>query len=166
MHCSSVCAEAEQQCAHCRTDGGAVFSLALKILIFGHTDKSNTSFKSVKTLRLFVCTHNNNKTRFCKIMNCELERETLCIFALQTLKNISIQSEMSTFKWTYWNWKQIFLDYVIRVKHAYRRIHYCGDDESVSPTSSLKPKTKKTLVYQWIIKMLMQPPYCFSLTHS
>ncbi len=38
-------------------------------VIFGHTDKSNTSFESVKTLHLFVCTHNNNKTlRFCKIM--------------------------------------------------------------------------------------------------
>ncbi len=29
--------------------------------------------------------------------------------------------------------------------------HYCGDDESVSPTSSLKPKTKKALVYQEMI---------------
>ncbi len=37
--------------------------------IFAHTDKSNTSFKSVKTLRLFLCTQNNNKTLcFCKIM--------------------------------------------------------------------------------------------------
>ncbi len=41
-------------------------SLALKI--FG-TDKSNTSFQSVKTVRLFVGTHNNNETlRFCKII--------------------------------------------------------------------------------------------------
>ncbi len=39
-----------------------VRSLALKIsVIFGHTDKS-TSFESVKTLRLFVCTQNNNET--------------------------------------------------------------------------------------------------------
>uniref|UniRef100_A0A672RMC6 mitogen-activated protein kinase kinase kinase n=1 Tax=Sinocyclocheilus grahami TaxID=75366 RepID=A0A672RMC6_SINGR len=38
-------------------------------LIFAHTDKSNTSFTSVKTRRLFVCTRNNNKTLcFCKIM--------------------------------------------------------------------------------------------------
>ncbi len=42
---------------------------------------------------------------------------------------------------------------------------YDGDDESVLPSSSLKPKTKKALVYQ-IIKTLTQPPYCFSLTHS
>ncbi len=42
---------------------------------------------------------------------------------------------------------------------------YIMHDESVSPTSSLKPKTKKALVYQ-IIKMLMQPPYGLSLTHS
>ncbi len=35
-----------------------VRSLALKIsVIFGHT-----SFESVKTLRLFVCTQNNNQT--------------------------------------------------------------------------------------------------------
>ncbi len=40
-----------------------VRSLAPKIsVIFGHTDKSNTSFESVKTLRLFVCTQNNNET--------------------------------------------------------------------------------------------------------
>ncbi len=44
-----------------------VRSLALKIsVIFGHTDKSSlitvTSFESVKTLRLFVCTQNNNET--------------------------------------------------------------------------------------------------------
>ncbi len=46
-----------------------VCSHALKILRhFGHTEKSNTSFKSVKTLHLFVCTHNNNTTCFCKIM--------------------------------------------------------------------------------------------------
>ncbi len=29
-------------------------------------------------------------------------------------------------------------------------MNYCGDDESVSVTSSLKPKTKKALVYQII----------------
>jgi len=34
----------------------------------------------------------------------------------------------------------------------------------VLPSSSLKPKTIKALVYQ-IIKMLTQPPYCFYLTH-
>ncbi len=47
-----------------------VRSLAPKILRHvGHTDKNNTSFESVKTLHLFVCTHNNNKTlHFCKIM--------------------------------------------------------------------------------------------------
>ncbi len=42
-----------------------VRSLALKIsVILGHTDKiiHNTSFESVKTLRLFVCTQNNNET--------------------------------------------------------------------------------------------------------
>ncbi len=41
-----------------------VRSLALKIsVIFGHTDKSSLiSFESVKTLRLFVCTQNNNET--------------------------------------------------------------------------------------------------------
>ncbi len=41
-----------------------VRSLALKIsVILGHTDKiPNTSFESVKTLRLFVCTQNNNET--------------------------------------------------------------------------------------------------------
>ncbi len=43
--------------------------LALKILIiFGHIDKSNTYFESIKTLRLFLCTRNNNKPRFCEIM--------------------------------------------------------------------------------------------------
>ncbi len=44
-----------------------VRSLALKIsVIFGHTDKSSlihlSTFESVKTLRLFVCTQNNNET--------------------------------------------------------------------------------------------------------
>ncbi len=33
----------------------------LKYSNFGHTDKSNASFKYVNILRLFVCTHNNNK---------------------------------------------------------------------------------------------------------
>ncbi len=68
-----------------------VRSLALKtFVIFAHTDKSNTYFKYVKTLRLFVCTHNNNETLcFCKIKQtgcaysrlglCELEHETPCI---------------------------------------------------------------------------------------
>ncbi len=72
---------------------------------------------------------------------------------------------MSTFKLTNLNGKQIFSDYVIHMKQAHP-LAYCGDDESVSPNSSLKTKTKKALVYQQIIKLLMQPPYCFSLTHS
>ncbi len=67
-------------------------------VIFGHTDKSNTSFKSVKTLRLFVCTHNKNKLRFCKIMKANRMRFLpsrsvnlsaklhVDIFALQTLE--------------------------------------------------------------------------------
>ncbi len=76
-----------------------VCSLALKIfVIFAHTYKSNTSFKSLKTQRIFVCTHNNNEILcFCKIKQtgcaycrlglCELEHETPCIsFAIQTLK--------------------------------------------------------------------------------
>ncbi len=43
-------------------------SLALKILVvLGYTDMSKTSFKSVKTLGLFVCTSNKNKSRFCEI---------------------------------------------------------------------------------------------------
>ncbi len=119
-----------------------------------------------------MCTHNNNKTRFCKIMKANrmrfLPSQSLWTSArnfVYICKNISIKSEMSAFKWTNSNGKQIFSDYVICMKHAYRRIHYCDDDESVSPTSSLKPKTKKALVYQ-IIKMLMHSPYCFSLTHS
>ncbi len=82
--------------------------------------------------------------RFCKIMKanrmCFLPSQSLWIWArtsktlwrlaLQT--NISINSEMSTFNWTNSNGKQIFSDYVICMKHAYRRIHYCGDDKSVS----------------------------------
>ncbi len=55
-----------------------------------HTDKINTYFKYVKTLRLNLCTHNNNETLcFCKIKQtgcaysrlrlCELEHETACI---------------------------------------------------------------------------------------
>ncbi len=37
-------------------------------VICDHTDKSNTSFETVKGLLLFVCTHNINKTLwFCKI---------------------------------------------------------------------------------------------------
>ncbi len=45
--------------------------LALEILChFARTDKSNSYFEFVKTLRLFVWTHNNNKSLcFCKIMN-------------------------------------------------------------------------------------------------
>ncbi len=49
---------------------------------------------------------------------------------------------MSTLKLTNSN-RKIFSDYVICMKHAYRRVH-CGDDESVS----LKLKTMKALVYQ------------------
>ncbi len=146
-------------------------------LVFAHTDKSNTYFESVKTLRLFVCTHNNNKTLlFCKTMKANrmrfLPSPSLWTRArnsvhtcLTDMKNISIESEMFTFKWT--TLKTIFSDYVMCMKHAHMRVHYCADDESVSvsPTSSLNPKTKKAFVYQ-IIKMLMQPPYCFYLTHS
>ncbi len=104
--------------AHCRTDGGAGASLALKILRhFYHTDKSNTSFKSVKTLPLFVCTHNNNNN---KIMKANMTRflptrsqwtwarNSVYIFALQALKNISIESEMPTFKWTNSNGRQVY----------------------------------------------------------
>ncbi len=48
---------------------GQMEALLKYSLISAHTDKSNTSFKSIKTLRLFMCTHNNNKTlRFCKII--------------------------------------------------------------------------------------------------
>ncbi len=48
---------------------GQMEALLKYSLISAHTDKSNTSFKSIKTLRLFVCTHNNNKTLcFCKII--------------------------------------------------------------------------------------------------
>ncbi len=87
---------------------------------FYHTDKSNTSFKSVKTLRLFVCTHNNHKTCFCKIMKANMTRflptqsqwtwarNSVYIFALQELKNISIESEMPTFKWTNSNGRQVY----------------------------------------------------------
>ncbi len=41
-----------------------VRSLALKIsVIFGHTDKSSLiHLSNLKTLRLFVCTQNNNET--------------------------------------------------------------------------------------------------------
>lgn len=46
------------------------------------------------------------------------------------------------------------------MKHACRRILYWGDSESVSPTSSLKPKTKKAPIYQ-MIKVFMQPHYGF-----
>ncbi len=59
-------------------------------------------------------------------------------------KNISIDSEMSTIKLTNSNGKQIFSDYVIDNMHTG---NYCGDDESVPPTSSLKPKTMKALLY-------------------
>ncbi len=85
-----------------------VCSLALKIL---HNFWSNTSFKSVKTLRLFVCTHNNNKTwRFCKkneskqdalsavSVSVNLSAKLRLYLCLTDIKNISIESEMSTFK--------------------------------------------------------------------
>ncbi len=62
-------------------------------------------------------------------------------------------SPSSTFKWTNSNGKEIFSDYVIHMKHKCRRLHL------------LNRKHSKALVYQ-IIKMLMQSPYCFSLTHS
>ncbi len=135
-----------------------VQSLALKILC-----------KSVKTLHLFVCTHNNNKSLcFCKIMNgnrmgflpswslvnLSVKLETLCIGYLlyrherYTWYTIFIESEISTFKWLNSNVKQIFSNYIFCIKHPQRRIHYCVDDESVLLTSSLKPKTKKALEYQ------------------
>ncbi len=84
--------------------------LALKILvIFGHIDKSNTYFESIKTLRLFLCTHNNNKTRFCEIMKanrmCFLPSRSVNLSVkyrvylyLIVTKKLSIESEMSTFK--------------------------------------------------------------------
>ncbi len=86
-------------------------------------------------------------------------------------KYIYIESEVSTFKYTNSNEIQIFSDYVIRMKHAYRCINtmammsQCCRVHLTELLTSVKPKTKKALVYQ-IIKMLTQPPYCFSLTHS
>ncbi len=174
---SCVCAECVWRIALTAEQMEApVRSLAPKILvIFGHTDKSNTSFTSVKTLRLFVCTHNKNKSRVCKIMKANnmrflpsrsvnLSAKLRVYLYLTDIKNIYIESEMSTFKWTNSNGRQIFSDYVIRMKHAYRRIT-SAEMTSLSLTLSLKPRTKKALVYQ-VIKILMQPPYCFSLTHS
>ncbi len=131
----SVCVEAEQQRSlQDRWRNRSAHLLLKYSLIFGHTDKSNTSFESVKTPCLFVCTHNNNKTLcFCKIMKANrmrfLPSRSLwtwarnCVYLCLTyIKNISIESEMSTFKWTNSNGKQIFSDYVICMKHAYIRI--------------------------------------------
>ncbi len=108
-------------------------------LIFVHTDKSNTFFKSIKTLHLFVCTHNNNKMlRFCKIMKANrmrflpsvnlstsLRNSVYTYLPLQTLNiyiyiyiYIYIVSEMSTSKLNNSNRKQIFSDNVIRMKHT------------------------------------------------
>ncbi len=79
-------------------------------LILRHTDKSNISFESVKSLRLFVCTHNNNKTlHFCKIMKANRMRFLLSrsvnlsaklhvYLCLTDIKNIYTESEMSNFK--------------------------------------------------------------------
>ncbi len=58
-----MCAVQVSVCsAHYRTDGGT------------GPDKSNTSFESVKTLRLFVCTHNNKTLCFCKTMKADRMR--------------------------------------------------------------------------------------------
>ncbi len=121
MRYSSVCAESKQK------------------------QKSNTSFKSVKTLRLFVCTHNNNKTCFCKIMKANRMlflpsrsvnlSVNLCVYlCLTDSKNISIKSEMEN------KYSQILHETCIQAHH------YCRDDEeeSVSPTSSLKLRTKES----------------------
>ncbi len=142
---SSVCAESKQK------------------------QKSNTSLKSVKTLRLFVCTHNNNKTCFCKIMKANRMRflpsrsvnlsVNLCVYlCLTDIKNIYIESEMSTFKWTNSNRKQIFSDSVWNLHTGASLLQRWWWWVSV-PTSSLKLRTKKALVYQWIIKTLLQPPW-------
>ncbi len=133
-------------------------------LIFAHTDKSNTSFKSVKTLRLFLCTHNNNKSlRFCEIMKANrmrfLASQSLWTWArnfvyicLTEMKKYIYRERNVYFKKKNSNEKLIFSDYVIiRMKHAYKRIHYCKDDESLSPTS-LKSKTKKALVINTFLK--------------
>ncbi len=45
----------EEKRAHCRTDGGASAVTPKILLIFGHTDKSNTSFTYVKTT--LICLH-------------------------------------------------------------------------------------------------------------
>ncbi len=104
-----------------------VRSLSLKILPhFGHSDKNNPSFISVKILRLFVCNHNKT-LRFCKIKkansmpflpsqspwNWARNSMNICLI---DMKNISIESNISTFKWTNSNGKQIFSDYVICMK--------------------------------------------------
>jgi len=74
VSCSSVCAECGSWIVtHSLQDRWRRHLLICSSnscsTIFAHTDKSNTSFESVKTLHLFVCTHNNNKTLcFCKIM--------------------------------------------------------------------------------------------------
>ncbi len=59
------CALLKCLCGSAFAGQAPVRSLALKIsVIFGHTDKSSQIhlFESVKTLRLFVCTQNNNET--------------------------------------------------------------------------------------------------------
>ncbi len=40
----------------------AFFSVDCYAVVFAHKGKSNTSFRTVKGLLLFVCTHNINKT--------------------------------------------------------------------------------------------------------
>ncbi len=57
-----------------------------------------------------------------------------------------------------------FSDYVIRMKYAHGASTTAEMMSQCRRLPSLEPKTKKALVYQ-MIKMLMQSPYCFSLTH-
>ncbi len=144
LNSSSLQDRWRRQCAH----------LLLKYSIFGHTNKSNASFESVKTLRLFMCTHNNNKTwSFCKIMKatgscfslcfCELKRNSMYAY-LTDMKNIyrerNVYFQINQFKWR---------TNILRLCNPYETCiqvhHCCGDDESVSPTSSLKPKTQKAI---------------------
>ncbi len=59
-------------------------------IIFGHTDESNTSFESVKTIRcLFVCTQNNNETLcFCKI------KQTGCASCRLVLVSVNFSAKL------------------------------------------------------------------------
>ncbi len=146
-------------------------------VIFAHEGKSNTSFRTVNGLLLFVCIHNINKTWFYKInrktdaLAVSLEQERFTMMNrnstnwVTNMINVSIESfKITTLKWNNSNRKQKLFHYVIR-KDAFLSKGASNEEMAsnffhhrLKYKNKEKPKTGP-IIYIFLIFMLLCSEY-------